>query len=128
MGIILLLIGFAGIILLFLAQSYRATRRSLSRVQAFSDNLVENMPIGLIALDTQKRIVSINQVAGVILEMSLTQAMGKDAGRLLPRELLTLIGRSKAKAGEINREIDCPVGNNRTIPLEVSTSILKEVI
>ncbi|MFQ5483763.1 MAG: PAS domain-containing sensor histidine kinase, partial [Desulfobacterales bacterium] len=53
---ILLLVGFAGIILLFLAQSYRSARASLSRIKAFSDNLVENMPIGLLATDPDGRI------------------------------------------------------------------------
>ncbi|MGD9120049.1 MAG: PAS domain-containing sensor histidine kinase, partial [Desulfobacterales bacterium] len=51
MGAILLLVGFAGFTLLFLVQSYRATRESLSRIKAFSDNVVENVPIGLLALD-----------------------------------------------------------------------------
>lgn len=126
MGVILLLIGFAGIILLFLAQSYRATKLSLSRVQAFSDNLVENMPIGLIALDKQKQIASINQVAGAILGISLMQALGRDAEGLLPRELLDLIGRSQAEKGVVDREINCRVGTNRTIPLEASASMLKD--
>ena len=40
MGAILLLVGFAGFTLLFLVQSYRATRASLSRIKAFSDNVV----------------------------------------------------------------------------------------
>ena len=47
MGLILLFIGLAGIMLLFLTQSYRAAASSLSRIKAFSDNLVENMPIGI---------------------------------------------------------------------------------
>ena len=59
MGLILLLVGFAGIIFLFMAQGYRATKMSLSRIQAFSDNLVENMPIGLVALDGENKIASI---------------------------------------------------------------------
>ncbi|UCG65492.1 MAG: PAS domain-containing sensor histidine kinase, partial [Deltaproteobacteria bacterium] len=49
MALILLLIGFAGIVSLFLAQAYRSTKSSLSRVKAFSDTVVQNMPIGLLA-------------------------------------------------------------------------------
>ena len=47
MGAILLLVGFAGFTLLFLVQSYRSTQASLSRIKAFSDNVVEHVPIGL---------------------------------------------------------------------------------
>jgi len=48
---VLLLIGFSGIVLLFLAQAYRSTRTSLTRIKAFSEKVVESMPIGLLALD-----------------------------------------------------------------------------
>ena len=76
MGMILLLIGFAGIALLFLAQSYRATRMSLSRIKAFSDNLVENMPIGLVAIDNHRKVTSLNHVAGFILSLSAAEVIG----------------------------------------------------
>jgi len=52
MAVILALIGFTGLILVFIVQRYAAARSSLSRIQIFSDNLVENMPVGLIATDT----------------------------------------------------------------------------
>ena len=63
MGVILSLVGFAGIALLLLFQSYRTTRASLSRIRAFSDSVVENMPIGLIALDAQQHIAAFNHTA-----------------------------------------------------------------
>lgn len=124
MGVILLLIGTAGIILLFLAQSYRATRMSLSRVQAFSDNLVENMPIGLIALDAEKQIASINYVASQILGEHMPDGAGEEAAHHLPVPLLQLIDGLEPGEDVVAREIDCPVGNEGTIPLEVSASIL----
>ena len=70
MAMVFLLIGFAGIVSLFLAQAYRTTRTSLSRVKAFSDKLVENMPIGLLAIDTEDRVVSFNQTAEAVLNIS----------------------------------------------------------
>ena len=56
-ALLLLLIGSSAIISLFLAQAYRLTRTSLSRIKIFSEALVKNMPIGLIALDDQGKIV-----------------------------------------------------------------------
>ena len=51
-GVYLFLIGLAGISLLILFQAYRSAQLSLSRIKALSDNIVENMPIGLVVLDT----------------------------------------------------------------------------
>ena len=67
MAVVLLLVGCAGVLLLFLAQNYRSARTSLARVQVFSANLVSRMPIGLIALDHDGRVTAINSIAETIL-------------------------------------------------------------
>ena len=55
MAVILLLVGLSGFILLFLTHSYKTARTSLYRIKAFSDNIVENMPIGILTTDPQKK-------------------------------------------------------------------------
>ena len=65
-ALILLLIGSSAIISLFLAQAYRLTRTSLSRIKIFSEALVKNMPIGLIALNDQGKIVTCNEKAQAV--------------------------------------------------------------
>jgi two-component system sensor histidine kinase HydH len=126
MGGILLLIGLTGIILLFITHNYRATKVSLSRIEAFSDNLVENMPIGLIAIDNHKRIASFNHVAESFF-IHLTEAnIGKDIAEIIPRELCQLIESSDIRKGIVEKEIDCPVNDGRTIPLEVSSTLLND--
>jgi len=126
MGIILLLIGFAGITLLFLAQSYRATRMSLSRIKAFSDNLVENMPIGLIAIDNNRKVTSLNHVAGAILSLSASEVIGKNATQAVPEELLKLLENLDTEKGVVEKEIDCTVREGKVIPLEVSATLLND--
>jgi two-component system sensor histidine kinase HydH len=126
MGVILLLIGFAGMALLFLAQNYRATRMSLSRIKAFSDNLVENMPIGLVAIDNHQKITSLNHVAGFILSLSAAEVIGKDAAQVVPEELLKLLENLGTENGVVEREIDCTVRQGKVIPLEVSATLLND--
>jgi two-component system sensor histidine kinase HydH len=126
MGIILLLIGFAGIALLFLAQSYRAARMSLSRIKAFSDNLVENMPIGLIAINNHQKVTSLNHVAGAILGCSAPEVIGKNASQAVPEELLKLLENLDAEKSVVEREIDCTVREGKNIPLEVSATWLTD--
>lgn len=126
MGIILLLIGFSGIVLLFLAQSYRAARTSLSRIKAFSDNVVEHMPIGLVALDSHQHITSLNHVAGAVLSLQPDDAAGKAAKDVLPPELCNLLGSLDDNKGIIEKEIDCTLREDKKVPLEVSATLLND--
>ena len=125
MALTLLLIGFAGIVSLFLAQAYRSTRTSLSRVKAFSDNLVHNMPIGLLAIDADERIASFNQAAESVLKLSSSSAMGKRPAEILPQPLWEFFNQLKTRQGLIDKELDCPVKNGKIIPLEVVGTSLK---
>jgi two-component system sensor histidine kinase HydH len=126
MGAILLLVGFAGFTLLFLVQSYRTTRASLSRIKAFSDNVVENVPIGLLALDQQDKIAALNRGAEVILQLSAGQVIGQAADRILPAELRDEINHSKNRADVIEKEIECKLADGKTVPLEIGVSSLKD--
>lgn len=119
MGFIFLLIGFAGVVTLFLAQAYRSARTSFSRVKAFSDNLVENMPMGLLAIDPEERIASFNQTAESMLGISAEQTMGKRLSEILPPAFRDFFQQLKTKSGSINRELDASFGKKENLPLEV---------
>ena len=123
MAVVLLLIGFAGTVTLFLAQAYRTTRSSLSRVKAFSDNVVESMPLGLIAVDPLGRVASFNGTAESILHIPAAKALGEKVALLLRPPLSSLIPEDPRKQGRIfSREIDYPTADGGTIPLDVSVT------
>jgi two-component system sensor histidine kinase HydH len=127
MALILLLIGFAGVVSLFLAQAYRTTRTSLSRIKAFSDRVVENMPVGLLAADENGKIVSFNRVAEEILKQSPLQMRGRSLEQVLPREVLGLA--SDLKPGEsaiLGDEIECRLHDGTPLYLDVSVSLLQD--
>ncbi len=126
MGVVLLFIGFAGIMLLFLAQSYRVTKTSLSRIKAFSDNLVDHMPIGLVAINSAQKISSLNHVAGSILSLSAADVIGEDAAQILPKELLQLVENLDKETGGVETEMDCTVSKGKEVPLEISATRLKD--
>jgi two-component system sensor histidine kinase HydH len=104
-ALLLLLIGSSAIISLFLAQAYRLTRTSLSRIKIFSEALVKNMPIGLIALDDQGKIVICNEKAQAALEVACTDALGKEALTILPEPLKKIISELPASGGFLERDI-----------------------
>ena len=125
MAFILLLIGFAGIFFLFLAHAYRSARTTLTRVKAFSDNVVENLPIGLLAMDADGKVVSFNQTAELVLKLTSREVLGKKAGEILPQEIAALTAQLKAEKKVIEKEIDCPLKDEKSIPMDVSVSLLE---
>ena len=126
MAIAFLLIGFAGMVSLFLAQAYRSAKTSFSRLKVFSDNLVTNMPMGLVAIDMDGKIASFNQIAETILDISSAAALWKMPDEVLPRPLWKLIDELKSNRGMIEKEMDCPVKGGKIIPLEVIATFLEE--
>ena len=126
MGAILLLVGFAGFTLLSLAQSYRSTRASLSRIKAYSDNVVENVPIGLLALDQQGKIAAFNRSAETILQFSAAETIGQDADRVISAEMLDEINHSKNETDIIEKEIEFKRADGKMVPLEIAASSLKD--
>jgi two-component system sensor histidine kinase HydH len=126
MGAVLLLVGFAGIMLIFLVQSNRATKASLTRIKAFSDNVVEHMPIGLIALDDHQRIAAYNHIAERVLQLSVPNVMGKNADQTLPTRLWEVVKRFDDRDHVIEEEIDCTIADGSVVPLEVGASILQD--
>jgi two-component system, NtrC family, sensor histidine kinase HydH len=126
MAVIFLLIGFTGIVSLLLAQGYRTARSSLSRIKAFSDSLVENMPIGLAAFDGSGILTALNQTAENILNRRAAEAIGKTAAEALPGSLREIFLDLTLKRRIIEREIECTVAEDRSIPLEVIATTLEE--
>ncbi len=126
MAVILLLICLAGILLLFMTQGYRTTRASLAKIQAFSDTVVENMPIGLIALDDRRRIASFNQAAQSILGFETDRIVGRSAAQVLPERITAELALLATEDDVVEKEIDCRLGDGRQIPLAVSASRLHD--
>jgi two-component system sensor histidine kinase HydH len=103
--LILLLIGSSSIISLYLAQAYRLTRASLSRITIFSEALVKNMPIGLIAMNDQDKIVTCNEKAQAVLEVAYSDALGREAMTVLPAPLRKILAELPASGGFLERDI-----------------------
>ena len=126
MALIFLLIGTSGIISLLMAHGYRSMKTSLFRIKAFSDKLVETMPIGLLVIDAAGRMAYINRAAEHILHFSSGEILGKVAAEAIPRPLVELVGSLQPEMGVLEKELDCPIGGGKTIPLEVIVSTLQE--
>ncbi|PIE61805.1 MAG: histidine kinase [Desulfobacterales bacterium] len=112
-GIAFFILGGSGIIALFVFQAYRSARASLNRVQAFSDNVVQNMPSGLLTLDDQCMVTSANRAAEKILGPI------PDAGY---PEMLYLVSQISADGGPISGEVVLNSKDNGRLRLDMTVS------
>lgn len=106
MTLVLLLVGSLAIVSLFLVQAYRLTQASLSRVKIFSETLIRNMPIGLVAVDEEGKIIGCNEKAREILKTVSFVAVGQNASEILPSKLKTMLAELPEKGGLLERDID----------------------
>ncbi|MBI9084660.1 MAG: PAS domain-containing protein [Desulfobacterales bacterium] len=123
MAVILLLVGLAGIVLLFMTQEYRATRQRLSHIRAFSDQLVDAMPMGLVSVDRNGRLAAVNPAARQVLGLNRNALVGAAADTALPSELVQAIESPETANPRTEKEIDCCMNAGRTVPLGLSASV-----
>jgi two-component system sensor histidine kinase HydH len=83
------------------------------------------MPTALAAVDDRGRIVSFNRVAESILHLPADRALGRSAAEVLPPPLLAETDSNNDRSPGGIREIECPIGPDRVVPLEVSVSRLR---
>ena len=75
-------------------------------------------------MDTDGRIVSFNQTAEGVLQITAQEVLGKDAKEVLPKPLERLPQELEADEDVIEKEIECRLEDGRTIPMEISVSRL----
>ena len=112
-GVFFFLLGCVGIVALFTFQAYRSARASLVSVKAFSDNVIQNMPAGLITINSNHKITSMNKTAKTIL--------GKDLTTPFP-QMIELIEEMETSHQILNQEINLAVGHNLKIRLDITAS------
>ena len=114
-GILFLSLGLVGIFSLFVFQGYRSAKSRLTKIQAFSDTVVDHMPAGLMTLDKQFNVVSFNAAAADILGAQPVT---------LPGEVRRLIEEADQPLDLIQEEVQCTSLTGETQLLDISVSPL----
>jgi two-component system sensor histidine kinase HydH len=119
---VLVLLGFGGFVSIFWAQHYQAARRSFQDARAFANEVVANLPVGLIATDPDGRIAFFNASATRITGLHFRQARGQSLEEILPAHWCGL--RDGLIEGDriFEREMECTFTPERTVPVSVSAS------
>jgi len=116
-GVFFFIMGCAGMVALFAFQAYRSAKASLTRVKAFSDKVIQDMPSGLVTLNMAHEITSMNEAAKEILR--------QDLRRPFPG-MIELIREMEVSQGNLNREISLNVTPSHKVLLDITASSIKD--
>lgn len=109
LSIVLLLVGIGGWLSLLTLQGLRGSQTRLQRISAFNDIVVESLPVGLIATDSDGHIRMVNASAEIIAGVTAKQMISKHPATVLPAELAQLF--------DLNEQSDNKRAKNREIVL-----------
>jgi two-component system sensor histidine kinase HydH len=126
MAAILVALGTGALYFIFIVQNYYLVDRTLDRMKTYTENVVESMADGLISIDREGKIVTLNRQAGEILGsgrerlegMKITSVLGEGIGRIL--------GSMEGQALVRDREMDIHTDKSGRIPLSLSVAPLKD--
>lgn len=121
-SLVLLVSGFGGFVSLFWVQNYRSARRSLQDSTAFTDEVVANLPVGLIATDSKGAIAFFNAAAEKITGISRRNAMGKDPAYVLPGRWPAIREQLDQATTIIEQETLCDFSRAKAVPVSISAA------
>lgn len=119
---LLVLLGSAGAVSMYVTRNYRAARRRLQDASAVSQEVIANLPVGLLVLDEQNRIVMQNSAAETMTGQSEPDVRGRHAHQVLPESLSRFIPPPERKDRVIEREVQCKLQNRAPTPVSVSAA------
>lgn len=119
---VMLLVGAAGFVSIFWAHNYRSTRRSLERMEVFTETVVEQLPVGLMVVDSNGFILRINETGKKILKQEFR---GKSNIADFPC-FLSLSKELDKGPPLMEREVHCETSQKDFVPLLVNAANIQE--
>ena len=124
MGAILVILGGGALYFISIVQNYYLVDRSLAEMKTYTENLVESMADGLISIDNEKKIVTINRRAEEFLGEKEKNLKGRKISDILDKNLEALFEENRLVIRGQEIEIQRPSGNR--VPLSLSAAPLKD--
>jgi two-component system sensor histidine kinase HydH len=116
---IVFLTGLTGVISLIWSRRAARSRRMLQDTRAFAAETIASLPMGVIIVDRGRHIRYINDTAGALLGLKLSEAAGTLAGDTLPHSIWHLHQTAKSPGKGIEKEIRVHSETSGTIPVSV---------
>ncbi|MBU1209337.1 MAG: PAS domain S-box protein [Proteobacteria bacterium] len=124
MGAILVVLGTGALYFIFIVQSYYLVDRTLAQMKTYTENVVESMADGLISVDIDKKIVTLNRRAAEFLGDEEKNLKGLKISNIFDLDIETLLKDKKMIIRDMEVEIKPPSGGR--FPLSLSAAPLKD--
>jgi two-component system sensor histidine kinase HydH len=121
---ILFLIGSVSFYIVSLIQRNYTISKSLANVESYNRNVVESMTNGLVTVDRDGKISSINQVAGRIFGFQENEVIGEPYYRIFSPDRCDLTETISGGKNIINQKVNCQRKTGESIPLKINASQL----
>ncbi len=118
-------LGLGGCISLFWAHNYRRSSYMLMNAQALAAEVITNLPLGLITSDAGGRIEIINRSAEKMLRVDKSALAGQPLTELVALDCQTVVDELARGGRVLERETDVAVGPDKTIPVRLSASQIR---
>ncbi|MFP4040074.1 MAG: two-component system sensor histidine kinase NtrB [Desulfosudaceae bacterium] len=124
-GATLFLIGCGGIISLSAVLAYRSAKSSFVQMKAFSDEVVANMPAGLITIAPDRSLIWCNTRGDELLREFSDHPDHHDLSKL-PFSLLSVAEQVMATRHSLSTEVELTGSDGKLLILDVSASPIQE--
>jgi two-component system sensor histidine kinase HydH len=126
---VLLLVGGAAIYFLFVIASHRSTRTALENMRSYTSNVIESMTSGLVSLDADGDVVTVNAGARSILGLGPEEVDGarvEDVIRVEPASDRAEVERVLSGERDALEVETLVAGRDGSVPVALSASSLRD--
>lgn len=113
------LTGLTGIISLVWSRRTARSRRQLQDTRAFAAETIASLPMGVVIVDRDRHIRYINDTAGSLLDLQVSEAEGTLAGDTLPQGIWRLHQTAESPGNGKEQEILVHSEKSGTIPVSI---------
>ena len=124
MGGILVVLGTGAIYFIFIVQNFYLVDQTLAQMRTYTENVVESIADGLISVDKDKKIVTLNRRAAEFLGDEETKLKGLKISNIFDPDIEELLKDQKMIIRDMEVEIKPTAGGR--IPLSLSAAPLKD--
>jgi two-component system sensor histidine kinase HydH len=121
MGAILFLVGSAGLYVLFLYQGIRVARSTLANMRIYTENVIESIPVGLVTLGSDDRVVSCNRKMEEITGYPMEKIQDKKINDAFPD---CQIDTSQIIESILDYSTECHTVGGKIVPIKIGGSAI----
>lgn len=126
MAAMLILLGAGSLFFIIVVQNFYLVQRTLNQMKSYIHYVVESMANGLISLDAQGAVTTINQAAQALVGISEAEAKSLEIDGLLPEYAVEIREVLENNHTILNKEIVYHRSDGSKIPVNLSATQVKD--